>query len=72
MRRQVFERDNILKRIFRDGWEEFKEAHPRFVEVDGVVKKMLGCGNSENGYASYVCEECSDKKAWLFFWSIYL
>ncbi len=61
MVRAIFERDNILKRIFTDGWEEFKEAHPRFESVDEVVQKMLGCGNSENGYASYICEDCSEK-----------
>ncbi len=61
-----FERDNILKRIFKDGWKEFKQNNPRYEEVDEVVQKMMGCGNSENGYATYVCEDCGDKKVMPF------
>ena len=54
-------RDNILKRIFEDGWKEFKQNNPRFEGIDEVVGKMLGCGNSENGYATYICEDCKSK-----------
>jgi hypothetical protein len=35
---------NRFKQIFVDGWEDFKRAHPRYVAVDPVVQKMLGCG----------------------------
>ena len=55
------ERDNILKRIFRDGWEEFKENHPRFEGVEAVVEKMLNCGCHENGYACYICADGGHK-----------
>jgi hypothetical protein len=49
------ERDNVLKRIFEDGWEEFKQNNPRYLGADEVVQKMMGCGNSSNGYACLLC-----------------
>lgn len=29
---------------------------------DGVIKKMLGCGDSENGFMSYRCLHCGEEK----------
>jgi len=29
---------------------------------DGVVAKMLGCGDPENGFTSYKCPECGELK----------
>jgi hypothetical protein len=51
-------RRNKLKQIFEDGWEEFKQKHPRYEEVDEVVQKMLGCGEFTSGYANYLCLDC--------------
>jgi hypothetical protein len=52
---------NCFKQIFVDGWEAFKQAHPRFVAVDPVVQKMLGCGDPANGYALYLCPDCQER-----------
>src|SRR4030067_1986931 len=57
--RQWFDRDE-LKEIFRTHWESFKGAFSRYREdrYDEVVQKMLGCGDAENVYATYVCGKC--------------
>lgn len=61
---QWFDRDK-LKEIFRTHWDSFKEAFSRYraCRYDGVVQKMLGCGDPKNGYATYVCSDCGvDRK----------
>ena len=61
---QWFDRDK-LKEIFRTHWESFKKQFSRYraSRYDEVVKKMLGCGDPENGYATYVCCDCGgDRK----------
>jgi transposase-like zinc-binding protein/putative transposase len=55
------EQKNRFKQIFLDGWEDFKRTHPRYASVDPVVQKMLGCGDSANGYAVYVCPNCQHR-----------
>ena len=52
---------NVFKQIFIDGWEAFKQAHPRYESVDEVVQKMLGCGDPNNGYSPYVCPDCHEQ-----------
>src|SRR2546425_798359 len=52
---------NVFKQIFADHWDEFKHAHPRYQTAyyEGLVAKMLGCGNSEQmGYVEYRCLQC--------------
>ena len=56
------EQKKQFKQIFRDGWVEFKEQHPRYEALDEVIEKMLGCGELENGYAEYVCLDCLERK----------
>jgi hypothetical protein len=44
---------SVFKQIFADHWEAFQHAHPRYQTAyyDGLVTKMLACGNPENmGY----------------------
>ncbi len=53
---------DTFKQIFRDGWDSFKAKYPRYELVDEVVQKMLGCGEYENGYATYKCPECLEEK----------
>ncbi len=62
MEKEEKSQKNKFKQIFKDGWEEFEEQHPRFKEVGEVVQKMLGCGEFENGYAIYICPECRGEK----------
>lgn len=50
-----------FKQIFIDGWEAFKQAHPRYATADPVVQKMLGCGDPAHGYAVYVCPTCQHR-----------
>lgn len=53
---------NIFKRIIGENWEEFKKSYPQFAQAqyEDAVKKMLGCGEEENGYACYVCSSCGN------------
>jgi hypothetical protein len=52
------EQKNRFKQIFDDGWADFKGRYARYEAVDEVVRKMLGCGERENGYAVDLCPEC--------------
>jgi hypothetical protein len=54
-----FNRDR-LKEIFREHWEVFKERNPRYraARYEEAVQKMLGCGDLENGFATYRCLDC--------------
>jgi Transposase zinc-binding domain/Putative transposase len=52
---------SIFKQIFADHWEAFQHAHPRYRTsyYDGLVAKMLACGNPEKmGYIDYRCLHC--------------
>jgi len=50
----------MFKQILIDHWGEFVERYPRYEAVSYVIKKMLGCGDPENGYAEYVCPDCHE------------
>jgi len=52
---------NVFKQIFTDGWPAFLRRHPRYVAVDDVVQKMLGCGDPAKGHALYLCPECLER-----------
>lgn len=54
---------DTLRQIFRDHWQYFKERYPSYdtPQYDEAVQKMLGCGNMENGYATYRCMHCGEK-----------
>lgn len=50
-----------FKQIFRDYWEPFKAAHPRYNNeyYDDVIRKMLDCGDPlKMGYAQFRCLSC--------------
>src|SRR5246127_1958847 len=52
---------NVFKQIFADHWGAFPHAHPRYQTsyYDGLVAKMLACGNPEKmGYVEYRCLQC--------------
>jgi hypothetical protein len=52
---------NIFKQIFAEHWEGFQRVYPRDATpyYDGLVDKMLGCGNPEQmGYIEYRCLHC--------------
>src|SRR6266403_909138 len=56
---------NVFKQIFADHWEPFQRAHPRYQTAyyDGLVAKMLACGNPEKmGYIEYRCWQCGQGK----------
>jgi hypothetical protein len=56
---------NVFKQIFADHWDGFKHAHPRYHNAyfDGLVAKMLDCGNPDKmGYIEYRCEQCGQGK----------
>jgi Putative transposase/Transposase zinc-binding domain len=56
---------NVFKQIFADYWEPFQRAHPRdqTAYYDGLVAKMLECGNPENmGDIEYRCLQCGQGK----------
>jgi len=52
---------NVFKQIFAEHWDGFQHAHPRYQTsyYDGLVAKMLDCGNPEKmGYIEYRCLHC--------------
>jgi Putative transposase/Transposase zinc-binding domain len=56
---------NVFKQIFFDHWEPFKRAPPRYQTAyyDGLVAKMLSCGNPEHmGYVEHRCQQCGQGK----------
>jgi len=56
---------SVFKQIFADHWEPFQRAHPRYQTAyyDGLVAKMLACGNPEKiGYVEYRCVHCGQGK----------
>src|SRR5712691_7244674 len=56
---------SVFKQIFAEHWDEFQHAHPRYQTsyYDGLVAKMLGCGNPEKmGYIEYRCHQCGQGK----------
>lgn len=56
---------NVFKQIFVDHWDGFKHVSPRYDTryYDGLVDKMLGCGNPDQmGYVEYRCEHCGQGK----------
>jgi Transposase zinc-binding domain len=62
---QAFGDWSVFKQIFADHWEAFQHAHPRYQTAyyDGLVAKMLGCGNPDKmGYVEYRCLHCGQGK----------
>ncbi len=56
---------SVFKQIFSDRWELFQRAHPRYQTsyYDGLVAKMLACGNLEKmGSVEYRCLQCGQGK----------
>ena len=52
---------NVFKQIFIDHWDGFTHVHPRYNTrySDGLVDKMLGCGNPDKmGSIEYRCQHC--------------
>jgi len=52
----------VFKQIFIDHWSEFQQMNPRYKTgyYDKTIKKMLGCGDPENGFISYRCLPCGE------------
>ena len=55
---------NVFKQIIRDHWSEFQDMNPRYKTgyYNNVIKKMLGCGDPENGFIAYRCLSCGEVK----------
>jgi len=56
---------NVFKQIFIDHWDGFTHVHPRYNTryYDGLVDKMLGCGNPDKmGYIEYRGQHCGQGK----------
>jgi hypothetical protein len=56
---------SVFKQIFAEHWDAFQRAHPRYQTAyyDGLVAKMLACGNPEKmGYVEYRCLHCGQGK----------
>src|SRR2546429_2827805 len=52
---------NVFQQIFAEHWDGFTHAHPRYRTsyYDGLVAKMLACGNPEQmGYIESRCLQC--------------
>jgi len=56
---------SVFQQIFADHWDAFQHTHPRYQTpyYDGLVAKMLACGNPEQiGYLEYRCLHCGQGK----------
>ncbi|MBM4039270.1 MAG: transposase [Planctomycetes bacterium] len=56
---------DTLKWVFRDHWDAFKAASPRYNTEyhNGVVAKMLDCGDPEKmGFVQYRCLYCGETR----------
>ena len=56
---------NVFKQSFAEHWDGFTHVHPRYQTsyYDGLVAKMLRCGNPEKmGYIEYRCLQCGQGK----------
>jgi hypothetical protein len=56
---------SVFQQIFVDHWDGFKHIYPRYDTryYDGLVHKMLACGNPEQmGYIEYRCLHCGQGK----------
>jgi hypothetical protein len=56
---------SVFKQIFADHWTTLQQAHPRYQTsyYDGLVAKMLACGNPEKmGDIEYRCLHCGQGK----------
>jgi predicted SnoaL-like aldol condensation-catalyzing enzyme len=56
---------SVFQQIFADHWEAFQHTHRRYQTsyYDGLVAKMLACGNPEKiGYLEYRCLHCGQGK----------
>ena len=54
---------NVFKQIFAEHWDGFQRFYPRYDQryYDGLVHKMLGCGNPEKmGSIEYRCLRCGE------------
>jgi len=54
---------NVFKQIFAQHWGGFTRVYPRYDTryYDGLVHKMLACGNPEQmGYLEYRCLHCGE------------
>jgi hypothetical protein len=52
---------SVFKQILAEHWDGFKRVYPRYNRryYDGLVQKMLGCGDPEQmGYIEYRCLQC--------------
>jgi len=56
---------SVFRQLFAEPWDAFRHAHPRSQAsyYDGLVAKMLGCGNPDKmGYVEYRCLHCGQGK----------
>ena len=52
-----------IKEIFLDHWDSFLSIYSNVRPVvDKEVRKVIGCGDPNNGYAFYVCPDCGTYK----------
>jgi len=59
---------NVFKQIFINHRSKFQKMNPRYKieHYDKAIKKMLGCGDLENGFMSFRCLQCSEVKKIFF------
>ena len=67
MMAQLFGDWSVFKQSSADHWGEFQHAHPRYQTsyYDGLVAKMLGCGNpNKMGYIEYCVSNVDRGNIW--------
>ena len=56
----ITERQNLFVRILKDNWGAFKSKHPSYANeyYDGIIQKVVNCGDPSFGYIKYQCLWC--------------
>ena len=48
----------------KDNWDSYQREYKDRVTLHQIaeVEKMLNCGNPKNGFATYICLDCGERK----------
>lgn len=60
--KQIFVDKKTFIRIFEDNWSEYKRVCKCRKVEDGNVKRLLKCGDPENGFIQLRCLSCGETK----------
>jgi hypothetical protein len=55
---------NVFKKILIDNWADFKQKYTAYDTdyYNGIIEKVINCGNVKYGYTEYMCINCGQDK----------